>query len=53
MQQKLYDYYSNVRRQKIDWLWFPYIPYGKLTVLQGDPGDGKSTFILQIAALLS
>lgn len=53
LQQKLYDYYSNVCQREIDWLWFPYIPYGKLTVLQGDPGDGKSTFILQIAALLS
>ncbi len=53
MQQNMYDYYSNVRQRKVDWLWYPYIPYGKLTVLQGDPGDGKSTFILQIAALLS
>lgn len=50
---KVFDYYINVRQRKIDWLWYPYIPYGKLTVLQGDPGDGKSTFILQIAALLS
>lgn len=53
MKHKLFDYYSNVRQRRVDWLWFPYIPYGKLTVLQGDPGDGKSTFILQIAALLS
>ena len=53
MERKMFDYYSNVRQRKIDWLWFPYIPYGKLTVLQGDPGDGKPTFILQIAALLS
>ena len=53
MERKVFDYYSNVRPRKVDWLWYPYIPYGKLTVLQGDPGDGKSTFILQIAALLS
>jgi len=45
--------YSDVRSQKIDWLWFPYIAYGKITLLQGDPGDGKSTFILQLAALLT
>ena len=28
-------------------------PYGKLTIIQGDPGDGKTTFILNIAAKLS
>ena len=30
-----------------------YIPFGKLTLLQGDPGDGKSKFMLSLAALLS
>ena len=50
---ELYSYYSQVREQTIDWLWYPYIPCGKITVLQGDPGDGKSTFILNIAALLT
>jgi len=34
-------------------LWFPFIPYKKLTVLQGESGIGKSSFILNIAALLS
>lgn len=48
-----YEYFSSVKQQKVEWLWYPYIPYGKLTVLQGDPGEGKSTFILNIAALLS
>lgn len=37
----------------IDWLWFPYIAYGKITLLQGDPGDGKSTIAIDIAARLS
>lgn len=45
-----YTLYSSVERQKIQWLWYPYIPYGKLTLLQGDPGDGKSTFMIHIAA---
>ena len=40
-------------RRQNRWLWYPYIPYGKLTILQGDPGEGKSTFILNIAALLT
>ncbi|MGL5919705.1 MAG: AAA family ATPase, partial [Bacteroidales bacterium] len=29
------------------------MPYGKITIVQGDPGDGKTTFVLNIAALLS
>lgn len=48
-----YEFFSTVIQRKIEWLWFPYIPYGKLTVLQGDPGEGKSTFMLNIAALLT
>ena len=48
-----YEYYSSVTQRKVEWLWYPYIPYGKLTVIQGDPGEGKSTFILNIAALLT
>ena len=48
-----YEYFSSVRQRKVEWLWYPYIPYGKITILQGDPGEGKSTFILNIAALLS
>ena len=31
----------------------PYIPFGKVTLLQGDPGDGKSKLMLSVAALLS
>lgn len=48
-----FAYFSEVKQRKIEWLWYPYIPYGKITVLQGDPGEGKSTFILNIAALLT
>lgn len=51
--ERLYEYYSSVRQRKVEWLWYPYIPYGKLTVLQGDPGEGKSTFIINVAALLT
>ena len=48
-----FEYFSAVTQRKIEWLWFPYIPYGKLTILQGDTGEGKSTFMLNIAALLT
>ena len=34
---------SDVQSQTVDWLWYPFIPYGKLTIIQGDPGDGKTT----------
>ena len=44
---------SEVQSQEIEWIWYPFIPYGKLTIVQGDPGDGKTTLILNIAACLS
>ncbi len=53
MGQELFDYYSNVTPKPVEWLWYPYIPLGKLTVIQGDPGDGKSSFILNLVALLT
>jgi KaiC/GvpD/RAD55 family RecA-like ATPase len=46
-------FYSGVQSKKTKWLWYPYIPEGKITIIQGDPGEGKTTFILNIAALLS
>ena len=53
MPELRFEYFSSVKQRKIEWLWYPYIPYGKITILQGDPGEGKSTFILNIAALLT
>lgn len=44
---------SEIQAEEVKWLWFPMIPYGKLTIVQGDPGDGKTTLILNIAAKLS
>ena len=44
---------SEIQSQEIDWLWYPFIPYGKLTIVQGDPGEGKTTMVLNIAAMLS
>jgi len=37
----------------IEWLWKPFIPYGKVTLIEGDGGDGKTTMILTVAAMLS
>ena len=44
---------EDVQAREVSWLWYPYIPYGKLTIVQGDPGEGKTTFILHLAALLT
>lgn len=44
---------DTVEAKEIEWLWKPYIPFGKLTIIQGDPGEGKTTFALRLAALLS
>ena len=46
-------YYSSVNSSEIHWLWYPFIPYGKLTLIQGDPGEGKSSLILKLASILS
>lgn len=51
--ENAYRLYSTVQKRNIEWLWYPYIPYGKITLLQGDPGDGKSTCMINIAACLS
>ncbi len=53
MDNAVYDYYSNIEPKPVDWLWYPYIPFGKLTVIQGDPGEGKSTFVLSLISLLT
>ena len=44
---------DEIPETEVEWLWYPYIPFGKLTIIHGDPGDGKTMMILQLAALLS
>ena len=43
----------DVEVEPICWLWYPFIPYGKVTIIQGDPGEGKTTLMLQIIARLT
>lgn len=43
----------DVQPEPVQWLWKPYIPLGKITVLQGDGGDGKTTTATAIAAAIS
>lgn len=49
----LLTFYSDIQVRKVEWLWYPYIPYGKITLIQGDPGDGKSTMMMKIIAEIS
>ena len=44
---------EQVEIEKIDWLLYPFIPFGKVTIGQGDPGEGKTTMVLQIIAKLT
>ena len=45
--------YSDVQATSVRWLWYPFIAVGKITLLQGDPGDGKSTMMMHLIAALS
>ncbi len=43
----------DVQAENVDWLWKPYIPEGKITIVQGDPGSGKTTSMLAVAAAVT
>lgn len=40
--------FADIQAEEVKWLWYPYIPYGKITILQGDPGCGKTMAVLSI-----
>jgi hypothetical protein len=44
---------DDIEPETVDWLWQPYIPKGKVTLLEGDPGAGKSWVSLAIATAVS
>ena len=44
---------ENVAVEQVEWLLYPFIPYGKVTIIQGDPGEGKTTMVMQIIAKLT
>lgn len=44
---------EDVVSKEVEWLWYPYIQYGKITIIEGDPGEGKTTLVLKLAAALS
>ncbi len=44
---------EEIQTESVQWLWNPFIALGKITLVQGDPGVGKSTAVLAIAADLT
>lgn len=44
---------DDIAEEKIKWLWEPYIPAGKITIIQGDPAEGKTTMVLDLIARLT
>lgn len=44
---------GDVEPEEATFLWDPYIPLGKLTLLEGDPGVGKTFIALTLAAIVS
>jgi putative DNA primase/helicase len=44
---------ADLQPETVRWLWRGRIPFGKITVLDGDPGLGKSTISLDVAARLT
>ncbi|MBR5512978.1 MAG: AAA family ATPase [Ruminococcus sp.] len=44
---------DEIQSSSTQWLWEPYIPLGKITIIQGDPGEGKTSLMLSLATVLS
>lgn len=44
---------AEVESKEVKWLWEPYLPAGKITILRGNPGEGKTMLALSIIAALT
>jgi hypothetical protein len=44
---------SEVKSEDVAWLWRPYLPLGKVSIVEGDPGLGKTFLALAVAAAVS
>lgn len=51
--KRIFRTLSTIEAQEIEWLWEPLIPYNKITILEGDPGLGKSYLCMHLAAVVS
>jgi len=48
-----YTLLSDLQTKPATYLWHPRISYGEITLIDGDPGSGKSSIILDLAARLT
>jgi hypothetical protein len=44
---------AEIEAEPVIWLWHPYIPQGKVTLIEGDPGVGKSWMVLALATAVA
>jgi len=44
---------ADVQRESVEWMWDSRIPRGKLSIIAGQPGEGKSTVTLDLAARIT
>ena len=45
--------FADIPPEEVSWVWYPYLPEGKITILEGDPGQGKTYLMLAIASALT
>ena len=44
---------SQIQEEEIDWLWYPYLAKKTLSILEGDPGQGKSYMAMMVAGAIA
>ncbi|WP_460359522.1 AAA family ATPase [Mycobacterium sp. ZZG] len=44
---------ADVEPTKVEWLWRPWLPLGKVSILEGEPDVGKSALTLTLSAIVS
>ena len=52
-EKEILNFETDIKETSVKWLWYPYIPLGKITIMQGNSGMGKTMLALNIAATLS
>lgn len=51
--KKYYIKYADVETKELEWLWFPYIPKGMVSIVQGDPKSGKTFMLIDIISRIT
>jgi AAA domain len=53
MSNAVFTSLADIKPETVHWLWEGRIPFGKVTLLESEPGVGKSTLTLELAARVS